>query len=134
MQTNEMINQPSEFIPPMSTSEPTVEKIVEAPAPVETLTVGNDTFDIETIKAAFESAARTGVGVIKLNDDFKFAVYDKKGLNGVLDKIEDAFDLGIAEERWSHFDPSKLISDEDMRKKYGITDEDLEGWEEVEFE
>ena len=124
MQANEMLNQPTEFVPPM----PPVEKTVE------TLTIGNDTFDIETIKAAFENAARTGVGVIKLNDDFKFAIYDKKGLNGVLEKIEDAFDLGVAEERWSHFDPSKLISQAEIDKEFGFTEKDLEGWEEVEFE
>lgn len=42
--------------------------------------------------------------------------------------------LAIAEERMKHFDRSKLISAEELYKELGITDEDLEGWEEVELE
>ena len=33
-----------------------------------------------------------------------------------------------------HYDPAKLISQEEMDRILGITPEDLEGWEEIELE
>ncbi|MBQ7220065.1 MAG: hypothetical protein IJS28_03700 [Synergistaceae bacterium] len=42
--------------------------------------------------------------------------------------------LAIAEDRLKHFDPSRLISAEELYKEFGITDEDIEGWEDVELE
>ena len=42
--------------------------------------------------------------------------------------------LAIAEERLKHFDESKLISQEEMDRRLGITPEDLEGWEDIELE
>ena len=42
--------------------------------------------------------------------------------------------IAIADERMSHFDRSKLISQEDFDRMFGITPEDLEGWEDIELE
>ncbi len=42
--------------------------------------------------------------------------------------------IAIADERMSHFDRSKLISQEEFDHMFGITPEDLEGWEDVEIE
>ena len=40
----------------------------------------------------------------------------------------------LAHERMANFDRSKLIPAEEVYKELGITEEDLEGWEEVEIE
>ena len=52
----------------------------------------------------------------------------------LIDALNDAELCSMANERMEHFDPSTLISGEEMMKKLGLTEEDLEGFEEVEFE
>ena len=42
--------------------------------------------------------------------------------------------FAVAEERLNRLDRSKLISAEELYKELGITDEDIEGWEDVELE
>ena len=50
------------------------------------------------------------------------------------DKFNEAILVGIAKERMSHFDPSRLISQEEFDRRFGITEKDLEGWEDIELE
>ena len=42
--------------------------------------------------------------------------------------------IAIADERMSHFDPSKLLTQEEVDRRLGITPEDIEGWEDIELE
>ena len=42
--------------------------------------------------------------------------------------------IAIADERMSHFDMSKTITQEEMDRRLGITEADLEGWEDIELE
>lgn len=42
--------------------------------------------------------------------------------------------IAIADERMSHFDMSRTITQEEMDRRLGITDADLEGWEDIELE
>ena len=50
------------------------------------------------------------------------------------DKFNEAVLIGIARERMKHFDRSRLVSQEEFDKRFGITEKDLEGWEEIELE
>ena len=50
------------------------------------------------------------------------------------EELYDAVLLDIAMERMAHYDPSKTISQEEMYRIMGITEEDLIGWEDVEIE
>ena len=50
------------------------------------------------------------------------------------DKFNEAILVGIAKERLNHFDPSTLIPAEEVYKELGITEEDIDGWEDVELE
>lgn len=43
----------------------------------------------------------------------------------LMDALNDVRLLSVASERMSHYDPSSLISEEDMNRRLGITDEDL---------
>jgi hypothetical protein len=52
----------------------------------------------------------------------------------LMDEVNDARLLTIATERLSHFNSSTIISSEEMDQRLGITDNDLMGYEEVEFE
>ena len=52
----------------------------------------------------------------------------------LMDALNDARLLAVASERMSHYDPSSLISEEDMNRRLGITDEDLADFDEVDIE
>ena len=52
----------------------------------------------------------------------------------LIDQINDAKLLVLANERMEKYDESKLISYDDVLKRYGITSSDLEDFDEVEFE
>ena len=50
------------------------------------------------------------------------------------DKFNEAVLIGIARERMKHFDRSRLVSQEEFDRRFGITEDDIKGWEEVELE
>ena len=52
----------------------------------------------------------------------------------LMDELNDARLLAVASERIAHFDPSTLISEEEMNRRLGVTDDDLAGFDEVEIE
>lgn len=51
----------------------------------------------------------------------------------LIEEINDARLLTVANERMEHFNPETLISEEEMDRILGITEEDLKGYEEVEI-
>ena len=51
-----------------------------------------------------------------------------------MDELNDARLLAVASERMAHFDPSTLISEEEMNRRLGVTEDDLAGFDEVEIE
>ena len=52
----------------------------------------------------------------------------------LMDEVNDARLLAIASQRFSNYDPNRVISEEEMDRRLGITESDLKGYEEVEFE
>ena len=57
-------------------------------------------------------------------DEYKLAMLDH----------DDIRLIAIADERMSHFDPSKLLTQEDIDRKFGITQEMLDAMPEVDLE
>ena len=51
-----------------------------------------------------------------------------------MDELNDARLLVEASERMAHFDPSTLISEKEMNRRLGVTENDLAGFDEVEIE
>ena len=51
-----------------------------------------------------------------------------------MDELNDARLLAVASERMAHFDPASLISEEEMNRRLGISDNDLTGFDEVDIE
>lgn len=79
----------------------------------------------------FAEVRRSGAKIV-MNDDLEECVLmSPEEYN---DKFNEAVLMGIAEERLKHFDRSKLISQEEFDRMFGITPEDLEGWEDIELE
>ena len=54
--------------------------------------------------------------------------------DSLLEELNDARLLAVASERMAHFDPASLISEEEMNRRLGISDNDLTGCEEVDIE
>lgn len=52
----------------------------------------------------------------------------------LMDELNDARLLAVASERMAHFDPTSLISEEEMNLSLGISDNDLTGFDEVDIE
>ena len=52
----------------------------------------------------------------------------------IMDTINDYLLLTMAVERMSTYDPDTLISEEEMDRRLGLTQEELDGAEEIEFE
>lgn len=54
--------------------------------------------------------------------------------DSLMDELNDARLQAIATERMSHFDPASLISEEEMNRRLGISDNDLAGFDEAGIE
>ena len=52
----------------------------------------------------------------------------------LMDELNDARLLAVASERMAHFDPISLISEEEMNRRLGVTEDDLAGFDEVDIE
>ena len=64
----------------------------------------------------------------ELISDFQGAIDDYREL------LIDQQLLEIANERMSNYDPSKVISEEEMNRYFGITEDDLKGFEDIDIE
>ena len=51
-----------------------------------------------------------------------------------MEELNDDRLLAVASERMAHFDPASLISEEEMNRRLGISDNDLTGFDEVDIE
>ena len=51
-----------------------------------------------------------------------------------IDELNDARLLAVASERMAHFDPTSLISEEEMNRRLGVSENDLTGFDEVDIE
>ncbi len=52
----------------------------------------------------------------------------------LLDEVNDAHLLSVASQRMSHFDPSTMISQEQVDQEFEFTSSDYENTDEIEFE
>ena len=64
----------------------------------------------------------------ELVSDFQSAIDD------YMELLIDQQLLEIANERMSNYDPSKVISEEEMNRYFGITEDDLKGFEDIDIE
>ncbi len=82
----------------------------------------------------FSEVKQSGAKVVMKNNTPECVLLSPEEYVRLIDALNDAELCSMANERMEHFDPSTLISGEEMMKKLGLTEEDLEGFEEVEFE
>ena len=54
--------------------------------------------------------------------------------DSLMEELNDARLLAVASERMAHFDPASLISEEEINRRLGFSDNDLTGFDEVDIE
>lgn len=82
----------------------------------------------------FADVKRTGAKVVMKNNVPEVVLMSPDEYVRLMDEVNDARLLTIATERMAHFNPATTISQEEMNRRLGITDADLEGFDELEFE
>lgn len=82
----------------------------------------------------FEEVKQCGAKVVMKNNTAECVLLSSDEYVRLMDEINDARLLAIATERMAHYDPSAVISGDEMNRCLGITDEDLAGYDEVELE
>ena len=82
----------------------------------------------------FDEVKRTGAKVVMKNNTAECVLLSPDEYVRLMDEVNDARLLTIAAERMAHYNPSSLISADDVNRELGLNSEDLEGFDEVEFE
>ena len=82
----------------------------------------------------FESVKQSGAKVVIKDDLAECVLLSPEEYLMMVDELNNAKLLALAMERMERYDPSKTISQEAFDRRFGITEEDLKGYEEVELE
>lgn len=82
----------------------------------------------------FDEVKQCGAKVVMKNNTAECVLLSPDEYVRLMDEINDARLLAIAAQRFAHYDPAKTISEEEIYKEFGITKDDLAGYEEVTIE
>lgn len=82
----------------------------------------------------FEEVKQTGAKVVMKNNMAECVLLSPEEYVRLMDELNDARLLAVASERMTHYDPSKLISEEEMNRRLGVTEDDLKDFKSVEIE
>ena len=82
----------------------------------------------------FESVKQSGAKVVMKDNLAECVLLSPEEYMRMVDELNDARLLALAMERMEHYDSSKTVSQEAFDRRFGITEEDLKGYEEVELE
>ena len=82
----------------------------------------------------FSDVKASGSKVVMKNNAAEVVLVPPDEYIEIMDTINDYLLLTMAVERMSTYDPDTLISEEEMDRRLGLTQEELDGAEEVEFE
>ena len=83
----------------------------------------------------FSAVRREGTKLVVGDDDSAVCIIMKpEDYMRMSDDFYDIKTMAVAEDRWNHIDRSKIIPAEEVYRELGLTDEDLEGWEDIELE
>ena len=82
----------------------------------------------------FEEVKQTGAKVVMKNNAAECVLMAPDEYIRLIDEVNDARLLTLANQRMAHFDPAAAISGEDVYSSLGITKEALDSCDEVELE
>ncbi len=81
----------------------------------------------------FDEVKKTGAKVVMKNNTAKCVLLSPKEYTDLIDELNDAHLLVIAKQRLQNLDSSDLISQDEVYKRLGIKEEDLDDYDQVEF-
>ncbi len=82
----------------------------------------------------FEDVKQSGAKVVMKNNSAECVLMSPEEYVKIMDEVNDARLLSLANERMQNFNSANLIPSEALYKELGITKEDLDAIGEVEFE
>lgn len=82
----------------------------------------------------FDDVKQCGAKVVMKNNTAECVLLSPEEYVRIMDELNDARLLAVAAERMAHFDPSALISEEEMNRRLHVSEADLAGFDEVEIE
>ena len=82
----------------------------------------------------FEDVKQSGAKVVMKNNVAECVLISPEEYVRLMDEVNDARLLAVASERMAHFNPATLISEEEMNRRLGITEDNLTGFDEVDIE
>lgn len=82
----------------------------------------------------FSDVKAHGSKVVMKNNTAEVVLMSPDEYVQIMDTLNDYLLLTMAVDRMSDYDPTKLISEEEMDRRLGITREDLDSIDDVEFE
>lgn len=82
----------------------------------------------------FEEVKKCGAKVVMKNNAAECVLLSPEEYVRLMDEVNDARLLAVATERFSKYDPNNVITEEEICKEFGITEDDLAGYEDVEIE
>ena len=82
----------------------------------------------------FEDVKQSGAKVVMKNNVAECVLISPEEYVRLMDEVNDARLLAVASERMAHFNPATLISEEEMNRRLGITEDKLTGFDEVDIE
>ena len=82
----------------------------------------------------FEEVRRSGAKVVMKNNVAECVLLSPEDYVRLVDEANDARLEAIAAKRLAHYDPDTLLSQDEVMRELGLTEQDLAGWEDVELE
>ena len=82
----------------------------------------------------FEDVKTSGAKVVMKNNAAECVLLSPQEFLDLMEEVNDARLLTIASKRLENHDPAAIVSLDEMQNRFGVTDEDLEGYEGVTIE
>ena len=82
----------------------------------------------------FEEVRRSGAKVVMKNNVAECVLLSPEEYVRLVDEANDARLEAIAAKRLAHYDPDTLLSQDEVMRELGLTEQDMAGWEDVELE
>ena len=82
----------------------------------------------------FADVRKTGAKVVMKNNRAECVLCSPEEYVRMADELEDAKLYALALERMAKYDPKKSVSWDEMLTRLGMTENDLDDWEDVEIE
>lgn len=97
-------------------------------------TISISSFSAINVDKIFEDVKMTGVKVVMKDDVAECVLISPSEYEKLIEEVNDVRLVSLATKRLENYDHNNIIDGEDVFQKLGITDDDLENYDEVEFE